>query len=155
MRAQAIQNQNTSKEGEKGGLTQTTNSYYTNTDNSIDKQHTIDQTHSNGHLSKVASFVSSHDSYFDESGNNNGSIQNMKEEEDDDPNQIFRFQEDPSMAYQVALHDDIISKHSVRQQRMGLDGIDNDNRYLPSVDYVCVCVIFHVEFILCEGINRL
>lgn len=32
--------------------------------------------------------------------------------------------------------DDIISKHSIRQQRIGLDGIDNDNRFLPSVDYV-------------------
>ena len=59
-------------------------------------------------------------------------------EDEDDQSECFHFQEDPSMAYQVALHDDIISKHSIRQQRMGLDGIDNDNRYIPSLDYVTV-----------------
>lgn len=59
-------------------------------------------------------------------------------EDEDDQSECFHFQEDPSMAYQVALHDDIISKHSIRQQRMGLDGIDNDNRYIPSLDYVLI-----------------
>ena len=57
-------------------------------------------------------------------------------EDEDDQGMSFHFQEDPFMAHQVALHDDIISKHSIRQQRMGLDGINNDNRYFPLLDYV-------------------
>lgn len=57
-------------------------------------------------------------------------------EDEDDQGISFHFQEDPFMAHQVALHDDIISKHSIRQQRMGLDGINNDNRYFPLLDYV-------------------
>lgn len=137
LRAQNLQNQNASGDSEhaSGNNDSTSNSYHIHTDNSSEKQTTGDQSYSSGHLSKVPSFVSSRDSY-DGSIPMNSIQQHMKDDDDDDPNQIFRFQEDPSMAYQVALHDDIISKHSVRQQRMGLDGIDNDNRYLPSLDYV-------------------
>lgn len=63
-------------------------------------------------------------------------LTSLSNEDDDERQQSFHFRGDPSMAYQVAIHDDIISKHSIRQQRIGLDGIDNDNRFLPSVDYV-------------------
>ena len=68
-------------------------------------------------------------------------LTSLSNEDDDERQQSFHFQGDPSMAYQVAIHDDIISKHSIRQQRMGLDGIDNDNRFLPSVDYVRVFAV--------------
>ena len=57
------------------------------------------------------------------------------DEEEERGHNVY-FCKDPSMDYQVNLHDDIISKHSIRQQRMGLDGIDNDNRYTPYPDYV-------------------
>ena len=57
-------------------------------------------------------------------------------DEDEERGHNVYFCKDPSMDYQVNLHDDIISKHSIRQQRMGLDGIDNDNRYTPNPDYV-------------------
>lgn len=57
-------------------------------------------------------------------------------DDDDEHSHSVYFRKDPSMDYQVDLHDDIISKHSIRQQRMGLDGIDNDNRYVPNPDYV-------------------
>ena len=63
-------------------------------------------------------------------------LTSLSNDDDDERQQSFHFRGDPSMAYQVAIHDDIISKHSIRQQRIGLDGIDNDNRFLPSVDYV-------------------
>ncbi|KNB45853.1 hypothetical protein JH06_0529 [Blastocystis sp. subtype 4] len=56
-------------------------------------------------------------------------------DEDEERGHNVYFCKDPSMDYQVNLHDDIISKHSIRQQRMGLDGIDNDNRYTPNPDY--------------------
>lgn len=154
LRAQNLQNQNSNGDSEhtNGNTDSTSNSYHTHTDNSSEKQTTGDQSYSSSNLSKVPSFVSSRESYYDDMSNPMNSMQqHMKDDDDDDPNQIFRFQEDPSMAYQVALHDDIISKHSVRQQRMGLDGIDNDNRYLPSLDYVIIIqfIHYHIEFILC------
>lgn len=55
-------------------------------------------------------------------------------EEEDVP--YYRFKEDPFMASQVEMHDDIINKHNDRQQRIGSDGIDNDSRYNPVTDYV-------------------
>ena len=66
----------------------------------------------------------------------NGNDAENEEDEDEEQGHSIYFRKDPSMDYQVDLHDDIINKHSIRQQRMGLDGIDNDNRYIPNPDYV-------------------
>ena len=65
-------------------------------------------------------------------------------DDDEEHSHSAYFRKDPSMDYQVNLHDDIISKHSIRQQRMGLDGIDNDNRYMPNPDYVLLPDRFHL-----------
>ena len=63
-------------------------------------------------------------------------LASVEMDDDEEHSHSAYFRKDPSMDYQVNLHDDIISKHSIRQQRMGLDGIDNDNRYMPNPDYV-------------------
>ena len=68
--------------------------------------------------------------------NGNDGENDEDKDEDEEQGHSMYFRKDPSMDYQVDLHDDIINKHSIRQQRMGLDGIDNDNRYIPNPDYV-------------------
>ena len=68
-------------------------------------------------------------------GNDEGDEDEVEEQEQEQGHSIY-FRKDPSMDYQVDLHDDIINNHSIRQQQMGLGGIDNDNRYIPNPDYV-------------------
>ena len=86
LRAQNLQNQNSNGDSEhtNGNTDSTSNSYHTHTDNSSEKQTTGDQSYSSSNLSKVPSFVSSRESYYDDMSNPMNSIQqHMKDDYDE------------------------------------------------------------------------